>query len=89
MMSIEKIDFSSFLVCLQYFTCMVEYAVSNAPSNCFIERLRAAVSVLDGPCCPALLNCIDVNVHTVVLHTHTHTHTFNDPLTAFCPGLPR
>jgi len=28
---------------------------------------RAAVSFLVGPCCPALLNCIDVDVHTVVL----------------------
>jgi len=27
----------------------------------------AAVSVLVGPRCPALLNCIDVGVHTVVL----------------------
>ena len=42
---------------------MIEYV----PSNCFITRLRAAVSVLVGPCCPALLNCIDVDVHTVVL----------------------
>ena len=37
------------------------------PSNCFIKRFRAAVSVLVGPCCPAHLNCIDVDVHTVVL----------------------
>ena len=36
-------------------------------SSCFITRSRAAVSVLVGPCCPALLNCIDVDVHTVVL----------------------
>ena len=42
---------------------MIEYV----PSNCFITRLRAAASVLVGPCCPALLNCIDVDVHTVVL----------------------
>ena len=35
--------------------------------NCFSKCFRAAVSVLVGPCCPALLNCIDVNVHTVVL----------------------
>ena len=44
---------------------MVEYV----PSNCFIERLRAAVSVLVGPCCPVVLNCrpIDVDVHAVVL----------------------
>ena len=40
--SIEKIDFSSFLVCLQYFTCVIEHV----PSNCFIARFRAAVSVL-------------------------------------------
>jgi len=31
------------------------------------EQLRAAVSVLVGPCCPALLNCTDVDVQTVVL----------------------
>jgi len=31
------------------------------------KRYRAAVCVLVGPCCPALLNCIDVDVHTVVL----------------------
>ena len=30
-------------------------------------RVRAAVGVLVGPCCPALLNCIDADVHTVVL----------------------
>jgi len=36
-------------------------------SNGFITRFRAAVSVLVGSCCPALLNCIDVDVHTVVL----------------------
>ena len=42
---------------------MVEYV----HSNCFTERFRAAVSVLVGPCCPALLNCIDVDVHTVAL----------------------
>jgi len=38
------------------------------PSNSFIKRLRAAVSVVVGPCCPAPLNCIDVDVHTVVLY---------------------
>ena len=32
-----------------------------------LEHFRAAVSVLVGPCCPALLNCIDADVHTVVL----------------------
>ena len=42
---------------------MIEYV----PSNCFITRFRAAVGVLVGPCCPAVLNCIDVDVHTVVL----------------------
>ena len=31
------------------------------------KRFRAAVSVLVGPCCPTLLNCIDADVHTVVL----------------------
>ena len=61
--STEKIDFFSFLVCLQYFTCVVEYV----PSNCFIKRFRAAVSVLVGRSYPALLNYIDVDVHTVVL----------------------
>jgi len=32
-----------------------------------LSSLRAAVSVLVGPCCPALLNSIDVDVYTVVL----------------------
>ena len=32
----------------------------------FLVCFRAAVSVLVGPCCPALLNCIDVDVHTVM-----------------------
>jgi len=36
----------------------------------FSERFRATVSVLVGSCCPALpalLDCIDVDVNTVVL----------------------
>ena len=33
----------------------------------YIYLSRAAVSVLVGPCCPALLSCIDVDVHTAVL----------------------
>jgi len=41
--------------------------IEYVPSNCFITRFRAAVGVLVGPCCPAVLNCIDVDVHTVVL----------------------
>jgi len=36
-------------------------------SKCFIKRSSAAVSVLVGPCCPALLNCNDAYVPTVVL----------------------
>ena len=59
--STEKIDFSSFLFDL--FTCVIEYV----PSNCFITRFRAADCVLVGPCCPALLNCMDVDEHTIVL----------------------
>jgi len=51
-----------FLVC-NNFICVIVYA----PSDCFIERFRATVSVLIGPCCPALLNRIHANVHTVVL----------------------
>ena len=39
--------------------------IEHVPSNCFITRFRAAVSVLVGPRCPALPNCIDANVHTV------------------------
>jgi len=39
-----------FLVC-NIFICVIEYA----PSDCFIGRFRAAVSVLIEPCCPALL----------------------------------
>jgi len=41
--------------------------IEYLPSNCFIKCIRAAVSVLVGPCCPALLNCIDADVHIVVL----------------------
>jgi len=41
--------------------------IEYVPSNCFVTRFRAAVCVVVGPCCPALLNCIDVDVHTVVL----------------------
>jgi len=37
------------------------------PVTVFIGCFRAAVSVLVGPCCPPLLNCIDADVHTVVL----------------------
>ena len=37
------------------------------PAIVFIERFRAAVSVLIGLCCPALLNRIHANVHSVVL----------------------
>ena len=37
---------------------MIEYV----PSNCFIKRFKAAVDVPVGPCCPVLLNCIDVDV---------------------------
>ena len=39
---------------------------NTVPSNCFIKRFREAVSVLVERCCPALLNCIDVDVHTVM-----------------------
>jgi len=42
------------------------YRIQYVPGNCFIERFRAAVNVLVGPC-PALPNCIDVRVHNVVL----------------------
>ena len=51
-----------FLVC-NIFIFVIEYA----PVTVFIERFRAAVSVLIGPCCPALLNRIYANVYTVVL----------------------
>ena len=62
--STEKIDFfSSFLVCLQYFTCVILCVASN----CLVTRFRAAVSVHVGPGCPVRPNCIDVHVHTVVL----------------------
>jgi len=47
------------------FTRVTEYV--GLPSNCFITRFRAAVNVLARSCCPALLNCVDVDVHTVVL----------------------
>ena len=37
------------------------------PVTVLLNVSRAAVSVLVGPCCPALLNCIDVDVHTIAL----------------------
>ena len=46
-----------------YTTCVIEYV----SSYCFITRFKAAVSVFVRPCCPAFLNCIDVDMHTVVL----------------------
>jgi len=61
--ALKRLIFFVFLCVLQYSTCVIEYV----PSNCFTERFRAAVSVLVGPCCPAFLNSIDVDVHTVVL----------------------
>jgi len=42
-----------------YYTCVVEYV----PSTCFIERFWVAANVLVGPCCPAPLYCIDVDVY--------------------------
>ena len=47
--SIEKTDFLVFLFVI-FYLCVVEYV----PSNCFITRFGAAVSVLVGPRCPAL-----------------------------------
>jgi len=44
---------------------VIEYVAY--PVTVLLNVFRAAVSVLVGPCCPALLICIDVNVHTVVL----------------------
>jgi len=41
--------------------------IEYVPNNCFIKHARAAISVLVGPCCSALLNCIDADVHNVVL----------------------
>jgi len=51
-----QIDFflSNFLVCLRYFSCVIEYV----PSNCFIKTFRTAISVLVGPRCLALLDCM-------------------------------
>jgi len=60
---ITEVNVTVYIQCRRLVTFTLEY-VRN---NCFITRLRAAVSVLVGPCCPAVLNCIDVDVHTVVL----------------------
>ena len=49
---------------LLFVMVMIRIIVEYVPSNCFVQRLRSAVSVLVGPCCPALLNCIDVDVHS-------------------------
>ena len=43
------------------------YNTLTLPCERVIKRFRAAVSVFVGPCCPALLNCVDVDVHTVAL----------------------
>jgi len=48
--SIEKIDSSSFLVFLQYFTCVTVTVLW--------KLFRAAVTVLVRPCCPARCRCI-------------------------------
>jgi len=55
-------DSFDLFLCL-FYLCLIEYV----PSNCFITRFTAAVSVLVGPCCSAVLNCMDVDVHIVVL----------------------
>jgi len=36
-----------------------------------LEHFRAAVSVLVGPCCPALLNCIDADIISGISDVHT------------------
>ena len=41
--------------------------VDSCLSQGTIHLGQLAVSVLVGPCCPAPLNCIDVDVRTVVL----------------------
>ena len=33
----------------------IKVLIEYVPSNCFITRFRAAINVLVGPCCPALL----------------------------------
>ena len=48
----------------------------------FIERLRASVSVL--VCCPALLNCLDVDVHTFVLLRKVKIDDDDDDDDGFC-----
>ena len=51
--SIKKIDLSSFFLVCNIFICVIEYAPTG---DCFLLNVfRAAVSVLIGPCCPALL----------------------------------
>jgi len=59
-MALKRLIFLVFLFVLQYFAYVVEYI----SCNCFIKHFKAAVNVLFGPCCPALLTCIDVDVHT-------------------------
>ena len=43
-----------------------EFALPSSLLHSYTSS-RAAVSVIVEPCCPAVLNCIDVDVHTVVL----------------------
>ena len=41
-MALKRLIFSSFLVCLQYFTCTIEYV----PNNRFIKRFRQLLMFL-------------------------------------------
>ena len=63
--ALKKQIFLVFLLVIFYL--LSEEVLSSYVPNCTVERLRAAVGVLVGHCCPALLNCIDVDVHPVVL----------------------
>jgi len=60
---ITEVNVTVYIQCRRLVTFTLEYV----PNNCFITRFRAAVSVVVGRCCPALLNCIDVDAYTVVL----------------------
>ena len=71
--ALKRLIFLVFLFVIFYLCGRPSYV----PSNCFIERLRAAVSVLVGPCCPALLNnCIDVHRESKKTKHLTLAHNF-------------
>ena len=53
------------------------------PSNCFITRFRAAVSVLVGPCCPALLDIVSMQMCILLYYCANKVMMMNMPFWAW------